>query len=544
MKYRQIVQLPEQPKLIRFVEPNSSLVAFANNTIQLTDMSSEYTVAPTVYSGHDCTIRDLQSFHENYFASLDEKGILKIWSLKDTEIQRRRRSRGTKDANIQVGARQKFPSTSSCARKTNPGQLLQTMDSNIRCFIVHHRNDSGEMEMFAATARGRILLCKWNDTKSIFEIRPSLSFDAHVESIEKLILIQGITEHQLMTINHNGVSDFFNLRDQSRTMRTTKITFPTVAPINVHTLPSDVVRNPTTVNGLHAVIAVVYFDRVYQITVSTVGQVLLNDMIEAYRITNEQNFITCSSITGDRRYLILGTRKGIIVFDPMLKREILRSSVSDNITCIDVCSLDDETYRYILISATKKGGAVINVHGIQIEDRVVAWATNRNGSLLNGARGTINAWLIGGKAFDAIREDDGNYTLVAADEATFVHCISSVDSFNASVELRSANSTITTVSIGMKKKYFGCESGAICEFSVEQPLSQLDESVEYLKYYEQFDLLIASTKNRKKILAPRMEFGYEGEPVLATFPYRDRFIILVNSDCSFDVSSEMPIVGF
>lgn len=531
MKYRQIVELPEQPRLIRFVEPNSSLVAFADNTILLTDMSSEYTVEPTVYRGHDCTIRDLQLIHEDYFGSLDVKGSIKIWSLKETEIQRRRRSR----IAIQIRARQKFPSTSECARKSNSGRLVQTLDEKIRCFIVHHRED--RMSMFAATESGKIAMYEWNEEKSYFRLSQSKSFETHMERINKLIVIPELTI--MMIINEGGTTEFFNLRDHAKTSRTSRLTFPTEPPINVHALPPDVVRNPATLNGSQT-IAVVYPQCVYQITISHVGQVLLSDMIEAYRTTNEQNFLTCSMITDDRKYLILGTKKGIIVFDPMLRREILRSSVSENITCIDVYTLDDEIYRYILISATKKGGAVINVQGIQFKDDVVAWATNRIGSPLNGvnigALGSINAWLIGGKAFDVIQEDDGSYTLVAADSKSLLHCISSSDSFNASTECCNANNTITAVTIGATKRYYGCANGTINEFNNPQPLSQLNGSVEYLKYYEQFDILIAGTSNYKKIFVPRKDLGFDSQLVLATFPFKERFIILVNTDCSFEVS--------
>lgn len=543
VKYRQIVQLPQQPGLIRFIEPNSSLVAFADNTILLTDMSSEYTVEPTVYTGHDCTIRDMQLIHENYFASLDVKGTIKIWSLKETEIQRRRRSRGTKDATVQIGARQKFSSTSKFACKKNLGQLVQTMDLNIRCFGVHHRDEPDEMHMFAATESGRILLCVWDDKKSIFEIRPSLSFESYVESIEKLILIPSSTI--MMTINHCGASEFFNLRDHSKIFRASRLNFPSNAPINVHALSSDIARNTGALNSRQT-IAVVHFDCVYQITISHVGQILLSDVIEAYRTTNEQNFITCSIITDDQKYLILGTRKGIIVFDPVQKREILRSSVSDNITCIDVCSLDDEIYRYILISATKKGGAVINVYGIKIENGLVEWATNRIGSPLNnvsiGDHGTINSWAIGGKVFDIIREDDDNYILVAAESRSLVQCGSRSDSFGASDLLCKTKDTITAVSIANGKKYYACENGTVMEFPKQQPLSQLNGSVEYLKYYERFDVLIASTRNYKKIFAPRMELGFASELVLATFPFQERFIVFVNADCSFDVSVHFNMV--
>lgn len=536
VKYRQIVELPNQPKLIRFIEPNTSLVAFADNTILLTDMSSQYTVEPTLYEGHDCTIRDMQFIHEHFFGSLDVKGTIKIWSLKETEIQRRRHSRG-KDASIQVGARQKFSSTSTCARKTNPGQLMQTMDLNVRCFIVHHRKSADEMHIFAATETGKILVCEWNKVKAIFEIRPSLSFDTKVECIEKLILIPNLTH--MMTINHRGVSDFFNLMDHSKTSRTSRLEFPAQAPINVHALSPDVVRRQrATLNGLQT-IAVVFFDCVFQITISHVGQVLLCDMVEAYRPTDEQNFITCSIITDDCKYLMLGTKKGIIVFDPMLKRVMLRSNVSDSITCMDVCSLDDKNYRYTLISATKKGGAVINFQGIRIENHVVEWATNRIGSPLNGVNignhGTINERLIGGKSFDIIREDGDIYTLAAADSKSMVYSINSSDSFNAREVLCKADDTITAVSIGAKKKFYGCGNGTVYEFTNQQPLSQLNGSIEYLKYYERFDILIAGTRNYKRVFVSQKEIGFESEQMLATFTFLGRFIVFVNTDCSFDV---------
>lgn len=538
MKYRQIVQLPQQPRLIRFIEPNSSVVALENNTILLTDMSSEYTVESTLYKGHDCIIRDIQVVHENFFGSLDVKGSIKIWSLKGTEIQRRRRSQGVEGGTIQIGARQKFPSTSICANKTNSGQLAQTIDRKFRCFLVHHRHDSGGTHMFAATETGRVLLYQWNDVKSLFELRQSLSFHTHVGFIEKLVLIPDLTI--MMTINCYGASEFFNLKDHSKTFRTSRISFPMDAPINVHPLSSDIIQNPAALNNQQT-IAIVYFDCVYQVTISHVGQVLLTDVVEAYRTTNEQNFITCSTITDDRKYLILGTKKGIIVFDPLLKREVLRNGISDNILCIDVCSLDDEIYRYILISTTKRGGAVMNVHGIQAENDTVEWATNRNGSPLNGmnmvAQGTSNTWPISSsKVFDVIPENEDSYKLVVAKARSLVQYHNDSASLNESIVLCNAEDTITSISIASRRIYYGCENGRIYELNVERPVTQLKGSVEYLKYYELFDVLIASTRTNGIILPSKDDLSFEGKLVLTTFLFQSRFIILVHEDCSFHVS--------
>lgn len=543
-KHRQIVQLPQKPHLIRFVEPDTSIIAFADHSILLTDMSSQYTVEPTVYSGHRSTIVDIQVFLKEYFVSIDTFGVIKIWSLKDTAVERRRQSRSDRE-DIRLGARQNLQAECFGATNATRGQCIQTIENTANqnlCFLIKNQAAASDLRMFVATANGRIVSHQWNTITSMFDNRNTESFDSKMENIKQLFFVP---RFYMMALTSHGSNAFFSLKDHSQVPRTRKMDLSTAPPIGVHRLQTKV-RNTATVNHPN-VLAIVYCNQIFHINITEIAGILSTELKPLVLSDEDQNFITCSAVTEDNYYLILGTKKGIIVFDPHSGREILRSSVSDNITCIDVCSLDDNYYKYIVISATKKGGPGIYVHGIVMENGCMQWASSKMGSPisesnLNGLKEGLSTWFSGGHLFDVAEDPvDGSFKLVAADSNLHVHQKSSKDHFVQSLSNETMKSKITAVSVGLRSSYVACENGFVYKYESEQPFMIFKVPIRFLKYYEEQDVVVAGTADSYVIRARGEDFfpsDLESRKIKQSYLYAARHVILVKEDCSIDVSTE------
>lgn len=487
------------------------------------DMSYEYTVEPTQYLGHKHRICDMQLFCDakpadvDHFVSLDEEGSIIVWSLKETEISRRRVSRTISPPNA----------------RTHQQEPLQTININERVTSILIHQMSGEPpKLFAATAKGKMVLYYWSTYKKMFEQRESHSFKVR-EHIVKMHIIEA-EQNILMTVNHVAQLAFYSLRDQGFIPHS-DANFPIESPLNIFCL------SPALPNR-KLIFAIVFASGIHQIHMTKMKlqshEMMYVECMAPYQLTAEQNAITCCAKTEDNKYLVLGTKKGIIVLD-QTNREILRSSISDNLTTIDVCTVIDSGCNYMVLSATRKGKSVAYVHGINFKDNLMQWSTNKIDSPMNARVSTV-AWFRGEKAFDVCYsgpDNDDQFTLVAADLKNVVHTKHSNDGFSQIVSLEEFENDVKNISIGQKRKYVGCYSGEVCD--VENGLVlvlQLDGPVEYLKYYDDIDVLIASNRSQYKIETHQQPpLTFSSALIQNTFLYAERFIVIVKIDGSFEV---------
>lgn len=503
------------------MEPNTSLIAFNDHSIYLIDMSYEYTVEPTQYLGHKQRICDMQLFLSDFFVSLDEAGSMIVWSLKETEIARRRVSRTISPPNA----------------RTRQQEPLQTINNN-DCVtsILIHQTSADPPKLFAATAKGKMLLFYWSPAKKMFEQRESHSFTVR-EHIVKMCIIEAL-ENILMTVNREAQLAFYSLRDQGFIAHVDP-KFPNEAPLNIFCL-SPAAAVPLSRKHIFAV---VFASGIHQIHVTKKDlhshEMMYVECMMPYKLAAEQNAITCAAKTDDNRYLVLGTKKGIIVLDKT-NREILRSSISDNLTSIDVCTVQDSGCNYMVISATRKGKSVAYVHGINFGDNLMQWSTNKVDSPMNARVSTV-AWFRGEKAFDVCYSGpdiDDRFTLVAADLQNVVHTKHSGDGFSQTVSLEQFENDVKNISIGQRRKYVGCRSGEVWDVDNGLALAvQLDASVKYLKYYDDIDVLVAGSRSQYKIMTHKQApMTFASALIQNTFVYADRFIVVLKIDGSFEVS--------
>lgn len=533
------------------------MIAFSDYSIHLIDMSYEYTVRPTVYKGHTDAICDIQLFESgDQFLSLDASGTIKVWSLKETEINRRRNSR-QEDSNI--GVRQGI--TSPKASET-PVDYLQSIENSrqnpIKSILLQNDAMDTDLRLLAATTDGSILTYDWQVGRKKFELRRSHSFKSKLRNIVKMFIVQ---KNTLMIVNDEGITNFYNLIDQSILPRT-QVFFPRETPLNIYEMaPLHDGGRSRTMSDQHT-IAVIFPSGIFQLrigrnrtrsddhTIEHNGRFYVEHLND-YQLSAEQNSITCCAATHDRRYLLLGTKKGIIVLEPETNREILRSSISDSLTSIDVCSVEnlDSGCKYMLISATKKGQSVVYVHGILLKDNLMQWATNKiaHGSTMNRGDSMVS-WFNGSDAFDICEMANGDFQLVGVDLKNLIHTKTSVDNFVQTIsmdQIEPASVSVSKVSIGANRKFVSCENGIVYEIGAKLvEIMRFDAGpVDYLKYFEEFDFLIASTNAQYRVCTPRKSFAVNSRKIQNAFTF-GQLIVIVKIDGTFEVRVYLILTFF
>lgn len=506
---------------MKFFGPDASLVALDNHTILLTDLSLSYTVEPTQYIGHTAKIIDIQIFLRDFFVSLDETGVCKVWSLKNTPNERRR-SIGN---STRVGARQNRINLG--LTNINSGVCCQTINMKDRIVCLHliYRDVAGEMGMYVACKSGRVMMYEWNQYTFI---KALIDFDTKMHHIKTMIC----TFPYFIVLNQEGNISFFDLKYSSE--MTPKVKLQTYQhPLNVY----DVA---VSCSGSNKHVVVVYHDKIMQIKYTKYGQRLHHEFTELYSTVEDQNTISCCAVSDDLKYLILGTSKGIIVFDPVRRTEELRSSVSDNITSLDICGLDHDIYKYILISGSMADVPVINISGLNFEREIMQWASDRMGSPINESnlcsQQRLNTWLLGGKWFHVKDMNADTIELNAIDSRNDIHKRTSGTKFLQSEFVHmSTDSHITVMSATDEKYYFGYANGFVFEQENPQPFITLGSSVEYLKCFTP-NLIVASTKSSFKIRNGQDELEVKCGSLVVNSFLSNGHLILVKEDCSFQVS--------
>lgn len=509
---------------MKFFGPDALLVALDNHGILLTDLSLSYTVEPTLYTGHKAKIIDIQLFLRNYFISLDEDGVCKVWSLENTPNERRR-----SDGNrARVGARQNRFENFGLTNINNGSycQRIITDNEKIVCLHLISRDLPNEIGLYVAHRSGRVIMYDWNANTHFS--KTLIDFETGMQQIKTMIC----TFPYFIVLNQKGNISFFNLKYSSQLEPTASLQkYP--HPLNVYDMA---VNNPSIKH-----VAVVYHDKVMQIEIKHTkhGSRLYTEFTELYSTVEEQNPISCSAVSEDLKYLILGTYKGIIVFDPIQKTEELRSSVSDSITSLDICSLDNDIYKYILISGSVCDAPVINISGLNFERKEMQWASDRMGSPINESnlrsQLRLNTWLLGGKWFYVNDMDAERIELMAVDSHGEIHKRTSFSNFMQSEFVTvSQDRSITVVSAIDQKYYFGYAHGFVFEYENPQPFITLASSVEYLKCFKP-NLVVAATKNNFKIRNDQEELEQISSLIVKSF-MTSGHLILVKDDCSFEVS--------
>lgn len=445
---RQMVKLQRRPLVLKFYGPEAVIAALDDNSILLTDLSPSYVAEPTMLKEHTDPVHKLETFGNHYLISLDEGGTLLVWSLKDTPIYLAKctdASMSTRSMDSSPGAQEdhmlkmrQFDVRNMNYRHT-VDRIVETANL-ITCFKVHEaevanvnggdafglrngfRNGGAvpqnKIRLFCGTQTGIVSCYEWCHKEEKF-----MSSGRIKTKLTDIRVLHFMAPVCLMVISaiHYQFMDMMNTAEMVLTSQWTDYPHP-LAIYESSQLNGGGERKPAP--GAR-IIYCVYRERIIRIDIQMIAGSCIHapSMQEVYK-AKAGAAISCSTQSEDGKYLVLGTEKGIVVFDCGSNTEWQRNSNGYRIACIDMCTCDDFNYRYLMISGTENGvQEVLNIYGLPGRKNVVGRTMSNDRSAYYGH----SAKLIGDNQFEVIQSPDRELMIYAVETGNIVHMLTSAD---------------------------------------------------------------------------------------------------------------------
>lgn len=402
---RQMVELQRRPVALKCYGPEAVIAAMDNHSIVLKDLSTTYVVEATLLKEHTRPVVKIDTFGSHFLISLDEGGTLLVWSLKDTPIHLAKCADGSTSTKSLDGSPRRSGSEDHLLkmghfdnRNVNYRKPVCRLEA-IKSFTIHEQKNgnsngngianghSQQIRLFCGTVNGPIRSYEWCQLQELFQKTPYFELKTDQEAK----VLKFLPPHILMVLTVDRLS-FYNIRDTSQ-FYLTKQWVQVPHPLAIYeATPSAAERS----------IYCVFQQRIVCIRISSIhGAVLGIESIEdVFRVKTSGLVILCSSQSDDGQYLVLGTTRGIVVFDCATNSELQRNSIGYRISCIDICTLDDLNYRYLMVSGTES--EVVNIYGLPGRKSVSLARTMSTGdrSVSNGS----SVKPIGEGFFEVIRK--------------------------------------------------------------------------------------------------------------------------------------------
>lgn len=528
-KYRQIVQLPAPSTMIRFFnDPNAALSVINNNIILLKDLSPQYPVSSTQFTGHDSKIKTIEILDDEYFVSLDEAGSMRLWSIKDTPVRKRLSRERNEVENMNApfhSPRQRNYMSFDGTHAFNEPPLFVLKLCEIKCV---HFNDKLPY-LFAVDKMGIVFTIKRE--KNILKVLKDLRFDTKLgDSVHSIVYM----EHSgyLVVLNEYGIASFYDIQNYSVVQMGNPWVYVGQKPIGFHHKEHD--------GG--TIVLCVYETQVNYVKIEfgTTNRNVLTHETRLLYDTYESTRIVCSVISADKNYLMLGTTNGIKVIDIHKGTDLPCRNLNDEITSIDVFTVDDDGLEHILISSTKKNGDFVTLQATTKVEDSIEWANDRTSSpslniqdLQN--RDHLDKSLMGNKIFE-VRYVSDDMELILPDDQNRVQLRSSRNNFKPYEHTHELTGKVTAISTTPECIWIGCCDGKIYEIKDSmspESMRLADANIVYLKHFSK--MMLIGTENyyyfdghkqeTTKRIAKAMEIDDEGT------------VAVIHTDCSINVRS-------
>lgn len=484
-KYRQIVHLPDTSNMVKFFkDPNAALSVMNNNSILLKDLSPQYPVNNTEFKGHDSKIKAIEILDDEYFVSLDVSGSLRLWTIKDTPVRKRLSRERIEDDVMNTtlhSPRQRnymsFDGTHTSCEK--PLYVLKLCE--IKCI---HFNDKLPY-LIVADKDGLVFTVQREN--NILKVLKDVRFNTKLNTITSLVYLEN--SGYLVILTESGKIFFYDMRNYSlvRTLQPDQKEIPVGFHYKEHNgFVIIICVYETKVNYVH-----IEFDE--SRNVLTDRPIVIFEAVENTRIV-------CSVMSDDKNYLMFGTTKGIKVIDINNGTNLPCRNLNDEITSIDVFTVNDDGFEHILISSAKKNGNFVTLQATTKVEDAIEWANDRTISpslniqdLQNPEH--LNKSLMGNKIFE-IRYLSENLELILPDDQNRVQLRSSRNNFKPCQHTHALTGKVTAISATPDCIWIGCSDGKIYEIkdsmSPESMRAQ-DPNIVYLRHFSK--MMLIGTEN-------------------------------------------------
>lgn len=505
-QHRQIINLgKDQVQHAIYLNDDFCLMALNTSELLLTDVSLQGDLTHVLSDKNDdSSIIEMRVFNnEKHLLTLHSNGTLKLWSLHQLLSSR----------DDMLGSRQKVQppkvdwttSTRSHSYKQFVNgavrrSISSSVEQNISAFYldeIDERHDAVTIQLHVAFVNGDICICNWDDKEEKFQQShiPILNTkEQHVRCFAKILK----RFYVLCTANRRLT--FWNLQNGELKHRYL------VKPNSPISMEIYIERSNNNSHTSHTALLLIHKDGVLKLRYEHAAFIEETPEPEALPIFTAP--ITCGKLSQDNRYLILGTQKGIIVYDLKLSKSLLPSNVSENIVCVDVFDVFD---KYIVLCGAK-GKHVVNVHTLKSIDKdTITWVhhEHEDNMIYSQAQLEPDVYLR-----PLLKKSEDGGSLYAVDSKARIHQIPMEVDHSMGRRGSIANwSIIATQKIGLEiyitalcvgqddTVYTGYSNGDIINISENKNLAQDEyrlESINYLKAINS-EILIASSHNKTLI---------------------------------------------
>lgn len=520
---RQMVRLESRPLVLKFYGPEAVLAALDDNSILLMDLSPSYVIEPTVLREHKKPIKSLETFGEFYLVSLDVGGSLLIWSLKDTPIflAKCRDYSSTLSRSDSTSPSRRERMQEDSARKVRQHEvqnlnfrqaISRVVNENfINCFTIHESSSAGhnigngngpkngkglEVQLICGTMEGVILFYAWCHHTEQFDFLYKINKKEHI--VPDIRVLHYMAPICLMAVGRHETK-FYNMTDTSVMYFTKPVKFESA--LAIHETPSLLPPNERG-SGARAIYCVTR-DSIVRMEMKRISGNLvdIHAIQEVYK-ANAGTAITCSTQSDDGKYLVLGTERGIVVFDCDSVSVWQRNSNGFRIACIDMCTCDDNNHRYVIMSGMD--GDVVNIYGLPARRSIISGRTlSSDRSVFYGH----SAKLLGENLFEVIenqRDDKDPVIIYAVETSSIVHKLScEPDGVQGNAVTAGPWKKITCTGQWSGNFCFGTIDGKFYVVNQDseqyQLVTEMKEAIVYIKGIQP-NYCIVGTENNYKVL--------------------------------------------
>lgn len=514
----QIVQINanSQPQIVRFVKPNDDvvcLIALKDSNILLQHIVHNYHNVALLYKNEQHSeIIDLQVFRDQNFLSLTKNGKLCVYSLKN------------------VPARENTLPLPVLARSNaNNENLIQRIDGGsqeeIACFIVTN-DEISQVDLIVGLSHGNLRFFSWINNR--FEEDKKLMIKSKFTNLHRFVKIEigsrtsastatetegnaasTVLYEYLMLMNQHGDVRFVDLKSSGEMpalMEWKKLD----CPINLHQGESETSKEPITICvGKNKVVQATHKKILNGIAVDVEFQ-------EIYSTENDHEILS-SAMSTDSKYVVLGTTKGIFVFNRKDREVVMRKNISDKVLSLDL--IHDDEAMYILSSVFEDSDKVISLHGFDEK--------TENYKLM--------PILAGGDLFD-VKQNSTEWEMIAFDDKKDIQFRNSTDEFGRASTKKKSYYDVKKLIYADDKIIIGCTNGWLRKIDLNGRQQLICSLASEITYLEMVDGKIISSCNSEYVI-----IEFEKEPlryfgkITKAYLFNEKQILLVRKNCSVEI---------
>uniref|UniRef100_A0A182Y6T6 APAF-1 helical domain-containing protein n=1 Tax=Anopheles stephensi TaxID=30069 RepID=A0A182Y6T6_ANOST len=490
-----VIKLCHRPDKVRLQDSSHVFVSLANNDIQLWNLSVEYDVPPMTFKGcHGDQVKDMQKT-DQFLVALNWRGLIKVWSTKNPPDRPDYRMR---DAT------------------PREAEMTLSIKGGFSCFCVLKQNK--HTELIAISQSG--LLCVYKVYTTVFRTeKPDIKHQTDIQNAYILLPLRDFHSPDggsairrclfLVEVGNVPMGIVFNMMSTSIESRFVE---PEVA-LNVHQLPEGYL-----------------FVNATQVRLRPLRPYGLDEARVVYEGRNSVN--TCSVVTEDKRFVVLGTQRGISIINISEGVEVRRMNNSHSIVDLDVLMMEESMSHVLLASISKDGENAMNLYSLSLD--------------------TTNQYqLEGATVFLASLEDEPVLLNTVDRHCRLQQTLLHDNDWGVSHEKTFTNEQIDAPVLCLietpSSYYFGLENGKLLKLSEWRSngkmvnVVNLGTEVSYLDHFRRttelgsVDVLVIAGKNICKVYVNEGEEFELSDTIRKCYLLYDRFLLLIGDRCSIQI---------